>query len=56
MRAVVCQVVASGAESAWAISGAHDTHREELIHHMNKIVAVVERMLSTEANWLWGDK
>lgn len=31
------------------------THiREELIHHMKKIVKVVERMLSTEAHWSWG--
>jgi uncharacterized protein len=30
------------------------TFREELIHHMKKIVKVVERMLSTEAGWSWG--
>jgi hypothetical protein len=30
------------------------THiREELNHHMKKIVKVVERMLGTEAAWTW---
>jgi hypothetical protein len=45
--------VASGAENARATSGARDTHREELIYHMKKIVSVVERMLATEACWSW---
>jgi hypothetical protein len=44
---------ASGAECARATSGARDTHREELIHHMRKIVKVVERLLSTEPVWEW---
>jgi hypothetical protein len=45
--------IASGAECARATSGARDTHREELIHSMKKIMSVVERMLGTEAGWSW---
>jgi hypothetical protein len=52
-RAGATPAFASGAESARATSGARDTHREELIHHMRKITAVVERLLSTEATWIW---
>jgi len=52
-RSTLSRGFASGAERARATSGARDTHREELIHPMKKITAVVERLLSTEAQWLW---